>query len=259
VTARGNDRRLVFHDVADRQVFIAMLGTLCRRGQWQILTYCLMGNHVHLLVATTPSGLGDSMRWLCGRYASHFNRRYGRVGHLWHARFASRAIRNDRHVLASMRYIARNPVSAGLCETPGAWVWSGHQGLIGRREHDVVDIRSALEHLHADAAVARLLYAQLTGEDVEDDLTGEEPSIWRPTIGTLLSRHPGALGVAVANVEYGYSCREIAAALGVHAGTAARRLAVGRTELDGPATVTVPVAQRGQSPSHRRPNIDAPC
>ncbi len=244
MTARGNDRRLVFHDVADRQVFMAMLGTLSCRGQWQVLTYCLMGNHVHLLVATTPSALGDSMRWLCGRYASHFNRRYGRIGHLWHSRFASRAIRNDRHVLASMRYIARNPVSAGLCETPGAWVWSGHRALIGHRGADVVAIRPALERLHADTAAARLLYAQLTGDEGDDAPAGEEPSIWRPTIGTLLARDPGPLGVAVANVEYGYSCREIADALGVHPGTVARRLALGRNELGRAATVTVPVAQR---------------
>jgi REP element-mobilizing transposase RayT len=244
VIARGNDRRLVFHDVPDRQVFISMTAGVCRRERWQILNYCLMGTHVHLLVVTSPDGLADGMRWLCGRYAVHFNRRYDRVGHLWHSRFTSRAIRDERHVLAAMRYIARNPVTAGLCDSPDAWIWSGHRALIGLRTDDLVDVEDALARLHPDVSAGRRVYEDLVGASRPGTDAAVEPSVWRPSIETVLARHPGPVGAAIANVDYGYSSREIAVALDLHPTTAARHIAIGRREREPPAAVTVPVALR---------------
>jgi putative transposase len=248
VTARGNDRHLVFLDVPDRQVFIAKLAEARDRYGWECLSYCLMGNHYHLLVVAGPEALAAGMRMLNGTYAAHFNRRHQRIGHLWQERYASEAVQRDRHLLATMRYIALNPVEAGWCERPDDWVWSAHRGLMGRRR-DIVGVNAALRFLHPDTPVARRLYAELVGAAPHGPTPGsdEVPSIWRPTIPEILGRNTRDMGVAVANVDYAYSLREIADVTGAHHTTVRRWLGHGRVELAGRATGTVPVAQRGLS------------
>ena len=88
-----------------------------KRTGWRILSYCLMGNHMHLLIETQEPNLGTGMHRLHGGYAQYFNRRHGFSGHLFQDRYDSVTIENDAQLWTAAAYIARNPVTAGLCRT----------------------------------------------------------------------------------------------------------------------------------------------
>ena len=93
-----------------------------------------MTNHVHLLVKTIEPSLGTGMQELHGRYAQEFNFRHERRGHLFQSRYGSTRIEDDVQMLAVTRYIARNPVEAGLCANPGDWPWTDCRGALATLE-----------------------------------------------------------------------------------------------------------------------------
>jgi putative transposase len=130
VYARGNDRRRIFLDDRDRRLYLAMLGHVVVTRAWRCLAYCLMDNHVHLVVETRAPNLGDGMRLLQGSYAQRHNRRYGRTGHVFGERFGSVHLTSDEQVRAALVYVARNPVEAGLAPHAAAWRWSSHAAAV---------------------------------------------------------------------------------------------------------------------------------
>lgn len=134
MTARGNGRQAIHLDRDDRLGFLALLQQCVNRFGWLVHTHCLMGNHFHLLIETPLANLARGMRQLNGVYAQTFNRRHGTVGHLFQARYGARLVQRERHGLAVVRYIVRNPVRAGLCEHPGEWPWSSYNATAGH-EH----------------------------------------------------------------------------------------------------------------------------
>lgn len=162
VFARGNDRCLIFRDDADREMYLRRLEVVAERAGWKVLSYCLMGNHVHLVIETTEATLGWGMKLLHGPYAQAFNRRHGRVGHLFQGRFKSTVIEDDSHMCMAMRYVELNPVKAKLCRRPQDWPWSSCRALltgIGARKFLAVQrVLAALDWLGGDP---RKRYADL--------------------------------------------------------------------------------------------------
>jgi len=126
VYARGNDKRRIYLDDLDRRRYLSTLGRVVTWMRWRCLAYCLMDNHVHLLIETPHPNLGRGMQRLHGGYAQDFNRRHGRTGHLFEGRYGSVSIRSDEQLWTVIAYIARNPVAGGLCEQPDQWRWSSH-------------------------------------------------------------------------------------------------------------------------------------
>jgi putative transposase len=108
------------------------LGDVVVDHRWDCLAYCLMTNHIHLLVRTREPNLGKGMHRLHSVYAQEFNQRYGRTGHLFESRFGSSRIRSEPHLGRLEEYVAQNPVRAGLCETADDWRWSS-RGALARR------------------------------------------------------------------------------------------------------------------------------
>jgi REP element-mobilizing transposase RayT len=133
VTARGNRRQIIYLDAEDRETYLDLLGEVIVLRRWLCLAYCLMDNHVHLLIETPEGGLGRGMQLLHGLYADTFNKRHGRSGHLFQGRYGAERIKTDAQLWVTARYIARNPVEAGLCAEPGGWVWSSHAATVGAR------------------------------------------------------------------------------------------------------------------------------
>jgi putative transposase len=131
VTARGNNGEAVFRDMADRRNFLRLLRSALTDFDWLCLTYCLMTNHYHLLLLTQEPTLGAGIGWLNGTYAQRFNRRHSRTGHLWEQRYHSLLVERGAHLLEVIRYIALNPVRAGLCTRPEEWEWGAHRALAG--------------------------------------------------------------------------------------------------------------------------------
>ena len=124
--ARGNNRRALFIDDVDREGYLELLGSVVARQRWRCLSYCLMDNHVHMLIETPEPNLGDGMRRLHGDFARGLNRRHGSSGHVFQGRFGSKCLRNEGHLWTAAAYIAANPVDAGLCTTPERWSWGSH-------------------------------------------------------------------------------------------------------------------------------------
>ncbi len=131
VTGRGTGPCTIFHDGADCATFLAIVSTLIDRRPWRCEAFCLMGTHYHLLVETEDESLAAGMQWLNGCYGASFNRRHVRSGHLFQGRYHSSPIGDDAHLLTTIRYIALNPVKAGLCDRPEEWRWGSYRAAVG--------------------------------------------------------------------------------------------------------------------------------
>lgn len=144
VMARGASHQLIFEDDADRRAFLSLLSKVCDELGVRLLAYVLMDNHFHLLAEAPLADLSECMGRVSGAYASRFNMRHGRCGHLFQGRFRSEPIDDDRYLLAIVRYIHKNPEAAGLSLT-SEWPWSSYREYIG--EPDLVDSGMVLDML----------------------------------------------------------------------------------------------------------------
>ena len=123
-------KRPIFRDDIDRQRFLAYLGAAVDRYAWSSLGYCLMGNHIHLLATGEPEAVSSGMRDLLGAHARSFNKRAGRSGHLFGDRFHHVTITEHDQMVAAVRYVALNPVRAGLVPRPEDWPWSSYAAIV---------------------------------------------------------------------------------------------------------------------------------
>jgi putative transposase len=130
VYARAVSGQDLFADDRDRRDYLSMLGVEVTRHRWLCLAYCLMSNHLHLLVETPQPNLGIGMQRLHGDYARVFNGRHRRAGHLFQGRYGSKLVTSDAQLWTVTRYIARNPVDAGLCAAPDRWHWGSHRATV---------------------------------------------------------------------------------------------------------------------------------
>ena len=131
VYGRGNNKALLFRDDVDREGYLWLLGSVVVRQGWRCLSYCLMDNHMHLLVETPEPNLGRGMQRLHGDFGRGFNRRHSRSGHVFQGRYGSKPVRDDEQLWTVAAYIAANPVEAGLSRSPEAWRWSSHACVVG--------------------------------------------------------------------------------------------------------------------------------
>jgi|SRR5947209_6761571 len=131
VTMRGNRRLPVFEIRNDFEVYLATLSKVASRQCWRVLSYCLMPNHLHLLIHTPTPNLSEGMRLLSGTYTRMYNDVRGVPGHVFQGRFKNQLVRADEHLLTAFAYIALNPVKPGLCRDPLDWEWSAHRELAG--------------------------------------------------------------------------------------------------------------------------------
>jgi putative transposase len=147
VTARGNRGAAVYLDGPDRLVFLSMLERLIPRKRWICHAWCLMTTHYHLLLTTREANLASGMQWLNSMYASWLNDRLDENGHVFQGRYGSKLVETEAHLFRAYRYIARNPVRAGMCRDPREWPWSSYTQLVERRAARAVSLRGLQEHL----------------------------------------------------------------------------------------------------------------
>lgn len=133
VVSRGNAKQLIFLHDGDRRRFLEELWRTSELKNWLIWAYCLMNNHYHLVAETLEPTLAAGMRDLNGRYALEFNRRHGRVGHLFQGRYGAFLVQRERYLLELSRYVVLNPVRAGACRRPEHWRWSSYRDVEGHR------------------------------------------------------------------------------------------------------------------------------
>ena len=134
VTQRGNNRQDIFLLDEDRQFYLETLTGCCRRYRLTVLGYCLMTNHVHLVVVPhAPNALSQALGNTHQLHAQRFNRRYGRSGHAWQNRFFSCPLGPDRAVVA-LAYADLNPVRSGMVGRAESWPWSSARAHLSQQD-----------------------------------------------------------------------------------------------------------------------------
>lgn len=252
VTSRGNGRAAIFLEDADRHLFLDLLGHTIDRFRWRCYAYCLMPNHYHLVVETPTPNLARGMRHLNGVYTQRFNRRHGRVGHVFQGRYKAIIVQRDAHLLELCRYVVLNPVRARLVERVREWPWSSYRATAGQKRGPAwltIEWLLAQFARHPQRAVEayRRFVAEGLGEEPWQALKGQiyygdetfiagvtkaakssevprkQRQPLRPALAQLVTRGT-AEEIGRAYVEYGYRLAEIAQQLGMHYSTVSRRL-----------------------------------
>jgi REP-associated tyrosine transposase len=155
LTGRGVRRLPLFVDDEDRLVYLAMVSRAVGRYGWLVHCYCLMPNHVHLLVETPNANVSAGMQWLHGRYAEHVNHRHRHEGHAFDRRFHSILVERESHLLELVRYIVLNPVRGGICGRPEFFPWSSYRELIGLAPSTCTSLDRILGFFGTDVDQAR--------------------------------------------------------------------------------------------------------
>ena len=129
VMLRGADGRIIFADDDDHIRFIQTLKNAKEKAPFYLYAYCLMGNHVHLLLREDTVPVGDVIRRVGSSYVYYYNWKYELHGHLFQDRFRSESVEDDAYFLDVLRYIWQNPIKAGLCADPMNYPWLGCSGI----------------------------------------------------------------------------------------------------------------------------------
>src|SRR5271155_3314972 len=128
IMARGNARQKIVHDDEDRQRLIDDLARTVARSDWQLLSFVVLSNHLHLLLKTPRPNLARGMQAFLSAYALYAARRRRRAGHVFQGRYRAEMIEDESYYWTVSRYIHLNPVRAGLVQRPEQWAWSSYPG-----------------------------------------------------------------------------------------------------------------------------------
>jgi len=257
VTARGNAQLPIVETDRDRLFFLDTLGATAARFNVLVHAYCLMDNHYHLLLETPDPNLSQAMRHLNGVYTQAFNRRHDRVGHLFQGRYKAVLVDKETYLLHVSRYIALNPVKAGLADRPEAYRWSSYRATAGYAPPPAwLSIEWLLANFAADLPAAKQEFRQfvIAGDDAiiaeidkggpllgnarlqhaAKQITGARQSVeipkrsryaHRPPLVELIpvhgfsSKQERNAAIAKAHCEFGYSFTAIGAAFNLHYST----------------------------------------
>lgn len=147
IIIKGIDESTIFYDDEDRNVFLNKLKVTKKKFKYKILAYCLMNNHVHLVISIENENLSKGIQSLIIRYASYFNRKYDRKGPFVQNRFNSKKVESQRYFLEVCRYVHRNPEKAGI-EKTDKYKWSSYHEYIGKEK--IIDRRFLMHYLGND-------------------------------------------------------------------------------------------------------------
>jgi REP element-mobilizing transposase RayT len=266
ITARGNEKKLIFRDDKDRLLFFDIMNQVKKRYNWLCHTYCLMNNHYHLVIETPDANLSKGMRQLNGVYTQAFNKKHKRVGHVLQGRYKAILIQKESYLLEVIRYVVLNPLRAKVAQKPEGWKWSSYRSIAGKEKAEkFLIIDWILGQFGNDRTTAQKRYCEFVKEG-----TGQEP-VWKKVEGQGLlggdkfveellryvkgneqikeiprkQRYIGRPGLDVlfkdsetrqqrnkriigAVESYGYSQKEVADCLGMHYSTVSRLMKSGR-------------------------------
>ena len=155
ITSRGNRRSDIFKDEADFDTYLKIVALALQNfleTPYELICYCLMDNHVHLLIQTSTQPLGPLMKKINMNYAIYFNKKYNYIGYLHQGRFHADRIENSSHLLTVSRYIHLNPVAANMVEVPEAYSHSSYRNFMTTETCELVSKARILSHFEKDRA-----------------------------------------------------------------------------------------------------------
>jgi putative transposase len=204
VTARGNRREPIFFEDGDQEVYRDLLAEQMVKASVAVWAYCLMPNHVHLILCpSTDDGLGKAIGAAHRKWASFVNARGRWHGHLFDSRFAS-VVMDEAHLISAVRYVALNPVRAGLVARAEDWPWSSVRAHLVAVDDGLVTVKPVLDRMTPfedvirgtgdDATFAALRAAELTGRALgtAEFVRDLERRLGRPIARRAAGRKPRA-------------------------------------------------------------------
>lgn len=135
VMMRGNNKEMIFENEAEKQYFLDQLQFQSNEGNIIIVAYCIMDNHVHLLINADILTMSESLKWINIKFASKYNYKYERVGHVFQGRYKSEIINNENHLVQVLRYIHNNPVSAKMVPQVSEYKWSSYNHYLYEKDN----------------------------------------------------------------------------------------------------------------------------
>ena len=191
VTQRGNRQQDIFLQSGDQLMYKQLLAAACERHRVDCIAWCLMTNHVHLvLVPGNADGLRAVMSSVHTAYSQRINLREGTTGHLFQGRFASYAM-DDPHMMAAVRYVENNPVAAGLVASAAEWPWSSARAHIANRPDGLTARCGLMEHYPNWAAALVDGWEEGDREGVEFALQSGKPrgsAAWKSELSAASGR-----------------------------------------------------------------------
>jgi len=163
---RGNNKQNIFLAKEDYWQFMNYLRRVHEKYPFDLYSYCLMSNHVHLQIATKDTEIWTIMRGINWSYSKYFNAKYDKVGHLFQNRYHSEIIEDDAYLLQTSKYIHLNPVKAGIVDQPAKYPWSSYGVYMGITKNTLIHEDDTLAYFQYD----RTLYKRFVeSEDSDDD------------------------------------------------------------------------------------------
>ena len=163
---RGINQQNIFADDEDYKKFIDILATYRKKIEYEIYAYCLMGNHVHLLIKEGKEALSNTMKRIGTSYVYWYNWQYNRKGPLFQDRFKSEAVLDDAYFLTVLRYIHQNPLKVGLVNHIDSYRWSSYQEYVSKTKIINVDFALSLFDKEKDKAIEK--FKRFTRESNND-------------------------------------------------------------------------------------------
>ena len=188
VMLRGINQQQIFEDEEDYLRFLSVLRECKEVSEYKLYAYCLMGNHVHLLLQEGKEPLDLIFKRIGSRFVYWYNLKYQRVGHLFQDRYKSEPVETEVYFLTALRYILQNPMKAGLEETPGTYGWSSYASYAGRSDgltdsEMAIDLQGGKDHL--------LAYLSERNEDRLMDVAERKPGLTDEQAKTIMKRVSG--------------------------------------------------------------------
>ena len=259
ITTRGNDKKAIFQDEEDRDLFLTILYNINQRHHWICHAYCLMNNHYHLVIETPDGNLSKGMRQLNGVYTQTYNKKYNRAGHLFQGRYKAILIQKEPYLLEVCRYVVLNPVRAKAAKSPKEWKWSSYLPTAGlKNPHpclttDWILAQMGTQRAKAEKKYKEFVHAGIGSQSPWDQLKGQsllgegaftdkllrhikgheeireipksQRFLGRPTLEQLLKQREKEKRdrkIQEAVGKYGYSQKEVADHLKLHYSTVSR-------------------------------------
>src|SRR3972149_6006846 len=179
ITSRGNERKNIFVDDADRFRFLELLKDYHDRYNILIHSFVLMDNHYHLILETSEGNLLKVMHGINGGYTGYFNRKYERSGHLFQGRYKGILVEKDAYLLSLSRYVHMNPVRAKIVKKPEQYRWSSYPGYIGKeKECKWVEHSWILSNFGKGGKTARRKYREYVEESFNKDMENPAKNLY---------------------------------------------------------------------------------
>ncbi len=173
---RGANRQEIFHDDEDNEKFLDILHKYKLKCELSIYAWCLMSNHIHLLIKEGCEDISITMKRVGVSFVRYYNLKYSTTGHLFQDRFKSENVENNKYLLTVVRYIHQNPVKAGIVLQSEEWRWSSCSGYYGKTPYlkDMLDCENILKMFSTDSVTAVERFKEFNERKNSDTCLGDQ-------------------------------------------------------------------------------------